>query len=71
MILYHIYTENYFSSYADDNDDNNIFDSGKCSDNIIPWFSDNQMEGNRDKCYLIVSTNESIEIRIVQSQIKK
>ena len=31
---------------------------------LFQWFSDNQMQGNTDKCHLIVSANEPIEIRV-------
>ena len=59
-----------FSSYADDN---TIYDSGNSIDDVISflqesaeklfqWFSHNQMKGNTDKCNLIVSTDEPIEI---------
>ena len=67
-----------FSSYADDNF---IYDSGNSIDEVISslqesaeklfqWFSHNQMKGNTDKCHLIVSTDEPIEIRVVESLIK-
>ena len=59
-----------FSSYADDN---TIYDSGNSIDEVISslqvsaeklfqWFSNNQMKGNKEKCHLIVSTDEPIEI---------
>ena len=67
-----------FSSYADDN---TIYDSGNNIDDVISslqesaeklfrWFSHNQMKGNTDKCRLIVSTDEPIEIRVGVSLIK-
>ena len=67
-----------FSSYADDN---TIYDSGNSIDDVISflqesaeklfqWFSHNQMKGNTDKCNLIVSTDEPIEIRVGESLIK-
>ena len=67
-----------FSSYADDN---TIYDSGNSIDDVISslqesaeklfqWFSHNQMKGNTDKCHLIVSTDEPIEIRVGASLIK-
>ena len=67
-----------FSSYADDNI---IYDSGNSIDDVIsylqeseeklfPWFSHNQIKANADKNYLIVSTDEPIEIRVSESLIK-
>ena len=67
-----------FSSYADDN---TIYDSGNSIDDVISslqesaeklfqWFSHNQMKRNTDKCHLIVSTDELIEIRVGESLIK-
>ena len=37
---------------------------------LFQWFSDNQMQGNTDKCHLIVSANEPIKIRVWESLIK-
>ena len=67
-----------FSSYADDN---TIYDSGnsigdvisslqESAEKLFQWFSHNQMKGNTDKCHLIVSTDEPIEIRVGESLIK-
>ena len=67
-----------FSSYADDNF---IYDSDKSIDEVISslqesaeksfqWFSHTQMKENTDKCYLIVSTNEPIDIRAGEYLIK-
>ena len=67
-----------FSSYADDNI---IHDSGNSNNEIISslkesaekllqWFSHNQMKGNTDKCRLIVSTDEPIEIRVGETLIR-
>ena len=67
-----------FSSYVDDN---TIYCSGYSIDKVISslqesaeklfqWFSHNQMKGNTDKCHLIVSTDEPIEIRVGESLIK-
>ena len=68
-----------FSSYADDN---TIYDFDKSIDEVISslqesaerlfqWFCHNQIKGNTDKCHLIVSTDEPIEIRVGESLIKK
>ena len=67
-----------FSSYVDDN---TIYYSGYSIDEVISslqesaeklfqWFSHNQMKGNTNKCHLIVSTDEPIEIRVGESLIK-
>ena len=67
-----------FSSYADDN---SINDSGnsinevisslqESAEKLLQWFSHNQMKENTDKCHLIVSTDEPIEIRVGESPIK-
>ena len=40
------------------------------AEKLFQWFSHNQMKGNTDKCHLIVSTDEPIEIRIGESLIK-
>ena len=67
-----------FSSYADDN---TIYDPGKSIDEVISslqesaekffqWFSHNQLKGNTDKCHLIFSTDDPIEISVGVSLIK-
>ena len=54
-------------------DDNTIYDLDNSIDDVISslqesaeklfqWFSHNQMKGNTDKCYLIVSTDEPIKV---------
>ena len=61
--------------------DNTIYDSDNSTDDVISsleesaeklfqWFSHNQMKGNTDKCHLIVSIDEPIEIRVGESLIK-
>ena len=68
--LFLVINDTDFSSYADDN---TIYDSGNSIDEVISslqvsaeklfqWFSNNQMKGNTEKCHLIVSTDEPIEI---------
>ena len=37
---------------------------------LLQWFFDNQMQGNTDKCHLIVSVDEPIETRVGESLIK-
>ena len=67
-----------FSSCADDN---TLYDSDNSIDEVISslqesaeklfqWFSHNQMKGNTDKCHLINSIVEPIEIRVGESLIK-
>ena len=61
--------------------DNSIYDSGNSINEVISslqesakkllqWFSHNQMKENTDKCHLIVSTDETIEIPVGESLIK-
>ena len=68
-----------FTSYVDDN--SSIYDSGNSLDEVISslqelaeklfqCFSHNQMRENTDKCHLIVSTDESIEIQVGESLTK-
>ena len=69
--LFLVISDTDFSSYADDN---TIYDSGNSTGEVISslqesieklfqWFSHNQIKVNTDKCHLIVSTDEHIEIR--------
>ena len=64
-------------------DDNAIYDSAESIDSIstchynnqqkriFKWFSDNQMKGNTDKSYLIMSTDEQLQILVGDSSIKR
>ena len=65
----------------DINDDNAIYDSADSIDDVVmslqestkrifQWFSDNEIKGNTDKCHLILSTNEQLEIIIEDSSFK-
>ena len=36
----------------------------------LRWFSDNQMKGNTDKCHLIMSTNNTPELKVWDSLIR-
>ena len=67
-----------FANYADDN---TIHQSGRNVDDVINnlqlsaeklfrWFSDNKMKGNTDKCHLIMSTNNTPELKVENSLIK-
>ena len=69
-----------FASYAGDNTiydagdsgsiDEVIFSLQKSSKKLFKWFADNQMKTNKEKCHLIVSTNELTEIQIGDFSIK-
>ena len=76
--LFLVISDTDFSSYSDDN---TIYVSGNSINEVISslqepaekvfrWLSHNQMKGNTDKCHLIVSTDEPIEIRVGESLIK-
>ena len=61
------------ASYTDDNTPyisaNNInevilFFLEKATDTLFKWFSDNVMKNSADKCHLLVSTNNAINIKI-------
>ena len=67
-----------FASYTDDN---TIYQSSRSVDDVINdlqlsveklfrWFSDNQMKRNSDKCHLVMSTNNTPELKVVDSLIK-
>ena len=76
--LFLVRSDNDFSSYADDNTmhgsgyntDDVISSSKESSENLFQQFSHNHTKGNTDKCHLIVSIDEPIEIRIGESLIK-
>ena len=67
-----------FASYADDNTiydasdniDEVIFSLQESSEKLFKWFADNQIKFNENKCHLIVSTNELVEIQIGDFTIK-
>ena len=76
--LFLVISDTDFSSYSDGN---TIYVSGNSINEVISslqepaekvfrWLSHNQMKGNTDKCHLIVSTDEPIEIRVGESLIK-
>ena len=76
--LFLVISDTDFSSYADDN---TLYDFGnsiyevfpslqESSEKVFQWFSHNQMKRNTDKCHLIVSIEETIEIRVGESLIK-
>ena len=56
-----------FASYTDGNSVYKAF----INKDIFKWFSDNQMKGSTDKCHLIISSDDSSEIKISNSLIKR
>ena len=60
------------ASYADDgtlliidnNTDNVLASLEQVSDVFFNWFKNNRLKSNVDKCYLLVSTNKLIGIKI-------
>ena len=76
--LFPVISDNDFCSYADGN---TIYNSANSivevisslqasAEKLFQWFSHNQMKRNTDKCHLIVSTDEPIEIQVGESLIK-
>ena len=79
-ILFNIFLSDLFlivddidiANYADDNTiykeheniDDLITSLQDAAAKLFKWFSDNQMKGNTDKCYLLLSKDESSEIHI-------
>jgi hypothetical protein len=70
--LFFIMKDTEFASYADDN---TPYVSGKNSDEVISlleeksrvlfaWFEKNQMKANPEKCHLLLSTDDNMEINI-------
>ena len=70
--LFLVMKETEFTSYADDN---TLYDAGNTIENVISslqgssqkffkWFFDNQVQGNSEKCHLILSTKEPAQIQI-------
>ena len=66
------------ANYADDNTiykeheniDDLITSLQDAAAKLFKWFSDNQMKGNTDKCYLLLSKDESSEIHTGDSIIE-
>ena len=42
----------------------------EASKELFKWFDDNLMKSNPDKCHFLVSTNDSVAIRIGNFQIE-
>ena len=67
------------ASYADDNTlygscdaiEEVILSLQNFSKNFFQWLSDNPMKGNTEKCYLIMSTNESVDFQLGGSIIDR
>ena len=58
-------------TYESGNRINDVISSlQESSEKLFQWLSDNQMKANADKCHLIVSTDESLEIQIGESLAK-
>ena len=65
------------ASYADDNTpyviagniDGVIKSLEEASEILFKWFNDNLMRINADKCHLLVSTNNTVKIKIGNSDI--
>ena len=55
-----IVENNDIASYADEV----ILSLEKATDTLFKWFSDNVMKSNADKCHLLFSTNNAINIKI-------
>ena len=67
-----------FASYADDNSpyvsSDSIEDIIRILENdsikLFKWFSDNMMKANKDKCHLIVSSNEHVSMKLDNIEIE-
>ena len=76
--LFFILSKIDIANYADDNtpyissnDVNELIKSLEvASKKLFKWFDDNLMKSNPDKCYVLVSTNNSFAIRIGDFQIE-
>ena len=70
--LFSIIEDTDIASYADvstpyvsaDNIDGVIKSLEEASEILFKWFSDNLMKINADKCHLLVSTNNTVKIKI-------
>ena len=78
-LLFNIFLEDLFfilndvdiASYADDNaphviaDDNGgITSLEKASKVLFEWFENNLLKGNADKCHLLVSSSDAVNLRV-------
>ena len=70
--LFFIIEDTEIASYADDNTPYVIADNidgvikslEEASEILFKWFNDNLMRINADKCHLLVSTNDTVKIKI-------
>ena len=68
----------HFASYADDNtpyvSSDSMEDVIRILENdsikLSKWFSDNMMKANKDKCHLIVSSNEHVSMKLDNIEIE-
>ena len=66
------------ASYADDNNpyvtcdtiESMIPSLEKYAKEIFKWFKDNEMQGNTDKCHVLISTRQNFHVNIGTSQIE-
>ena len=66
------------ASYADDNTHNVTCDTiesmiaslEKIAKDIFKWFKDNEMQGNTDKCHVLISTSQKLHVNIGTLQIE-
>ena len=66
------------ASYADDNTpyvtcdtiESMIASLEKIAKEIFKWFEDNEMQGNTDKCHVLLSTSQKLHVNIGTSQIE-
>ena len=67
-----------FASYADDStlyvSSDSIVDLIRILENdsikLFKWFSDNMMKANKDKCHLIVSSDEHVSMKLEKIEIE-
>ena len=67
-----------FASYADDStlyvSSDSIGDLIRILENdsikLFKWFSDNMMKANKDKCHLIVSSDEHVSMKLEKIEIE-
>ena len=38
---------------------------------LFKWFSDNKMKANKDKCHLLISSNEEVSIKIGNIELQE
>ena len=76
--LFQEYQNSYFANFADDNTPYIVADNttevltslSSPAQKLFTWFANNKMKANHDKCYLLLSTQESFNIQIANFTIK-